>query len=165
MWTCPFALFRRPPSRCAPHARSSSLTVSLALLLLSTPMAAQNAQSKTHPCLVTYTVSQWGFAGWTGQRLTIDPSGTAVLRNFRGQFSEGEEAGRITLTADEIKRLTATINGAGFAGAEVRYAVDRAINPSKAALTFCPVDRSKNVISLDSTSSPPKLESWNRLVA
>lgn len=101
---------------------SSSLAVCLALLLLSTPITAQKTRGKTHTCLVTYSVSHWGFAGWTGQRLTVYASGTAVLHNFRGQFSEGQEAGRTTLTPDDMKRLVTGIKDAGFAGSEVRYA-------------------------------------------
>ena len=144
---------------------ASSLPAWLALLLFLTTMTAQRPREKSSTCVVTYTLSQWGFAGWTGQRLTVYAPGSAVLHRFRGQFSEGTEAGRTILTPDEMKRLATAIRDVGYAGSEVLFADHRAINPGRAALTFCPVDRSKKVISLDATSSARDLERWNRLVA
>lgn len=144
---------------------ASSLPVWLALLLFLTPMTVQRPREKASACVVTYSVSQWGFAGWTGQRLTVYASGTAVLYHSMGQFSEGKEAGRAIVTPDEMKRLATAIRDAGYAGSEVRFADDRVVNRGKADLTFCPVDRSKKVISLAATSSARDLERWNRLVA
>ena len=146
------------------HEPASSLPVWLALLLFLTPITAQRPREKAPTGVVTSSVSQWGFAGWTGQRLTVYAPGTAVLYHFMGQFSEGKEAGRTLVTPDEMKRLATAIRDAGYAGSEVRFPDDRVVNRGRADLTFCPVDRSKKVISLDATSSARDLERWTRLV-
>ena len=147
------------------HEPAFSPSVWLALLLFLTPSTAQRPREKAPTCVVNYTVSQWGFAGWTGQRLTVYAPGTAVLYHFMGQSSGGKDAGRTIVTPGEMKRLATAIRDAGYAGSEVRFADDRVVNRGKADLTFCPVDRSKKVISLHATSSARDLERWNRLVA